>query len=112
MAQTIVRVDQSLVTRALDTYNYTVPAAQAGMFVVDVQMGELPPSGLVIDIQQNSVSQAMSSAPAAQQAVLDLRKILNCAASDVISVVLSSVQNSDKQLNSIKGLINIRPGSV
>lgn len=110
MAQTIVKIDQSLVTRSLDTYNYTVQ--QAGMLIVDVQMGELPPSGLVIDIQKNSVSQAMSSAPAAQQSILDLRRILNCAVNDIISVVLSSAQDSDKQLNSVKGIINIHQGSV
>lgn len=110
MAQTIVRIDQSLVTRRLDTYNYTVQIA--GMLVVDVQMGESPPSGLVIDIQKNSVSQISSVTPAASQAILDLRTILNCAVNDVISVVLNSAQNSDKQLNCVKGLINIHQGSV
>lgn len=110
MAQTIVRIDQSLVTRSLDTYNYTV--AQAGMLVVDVQMGEVPPSGLSIVIQKNSVTQVSSTAPAAAQSIVDLRTILNCAANDVISVILSSSSAIDQGLNSVKGLINIHQGSV
>lgn len=106
MSQVLVITDSSKVLSQLDAYNYTVP--QAGTYNVSVQMSEIPPSGLSIVIQQNSVSKASSAAPSAAQSNMNLQISLNCSISDVLSVVLSSSQASDKQLNVVKGIVNIQ----
>lgn len=111
MAQIISKISQSKVIARLDTYNHT--ALSTSMYVVDVQMTEIPPSGLIITIQKNGVTAVTtSSAPAAAQSILDLRTILNCVPTDLISVILSSANSADTGLNVIKGILNIRTGSV
>ncbi len=110
MATTLVKSFQSNVINRLDTYNLTVPTTNT--YSVDVQMTELPPSGLSIVIEKNSSPVASSAAPAATQGILDLQTKINCTASDVISVVISSSNVNDEQLNTVKGLINIREGLV
>jgi len=110
MATTLIKNYQSNVINALDTYNYTVPSAS--LESVSVSMTEIPPSGISILIQQNGSTKASLSSPAAAQSVLNLQVILNCASSDVISVIISSSSAIDQQLNTIKGIINIRDGLV
>lgn len=109
MSILLQNMDSSKVISSLDTYNYTIPAS--GMYVIDVQMSELPPSQLSIVIKQNSVSKAASSAPAAAQQILDLRIVLNCSANDVISIEITSALAAEAAPNVIKGIINIHPGS-
>jgi hypothetical protein len=110
MAQIITGISQSKVLSSLDTYNHTAGAAQ--MYTVNVKMSELPPSGLSIVIQQNGSPMATSVAPAATQGELDLRIVLNCAISDVISVILSSSNVQEAGRNQIKGILNITPGII
>lgn len=109
MAQTITGITKTKVLNQLDTYNHT--ALATSMYVVEVDMSEQPPSGLIITIQQNGSQKAISSAPAALQLNTKLRVLLNCVANDVITVILSSSSNNDKQLNCIKGILNIHQGS-
>lgn len=112
MAQTITDITRSNVTCALDTYNYTVPAAQAGMMTVDVSMDEIPPSSVSIEIKQNNTTKAVTTVPTPpNQENVKLRVVLNCAADDIIRVVLSSIVAQDAGLNRIKAIINIHPGS-
>lgn len=110
MAQNVVNIFQAKVINALDTYNHT--ALQNSMYKVSVNATEIPPSGLAIVIQQNSVTKATAALPAAAQNHVDLQVVLNCAVNDVISVILSSASNADKGINEIKAILNIHPGSV
>lgn len=109
MSQLITRIDQTKVLSQLDTYNHT--ALQNSMYTVSIVMSEVPPSGLSLVIQQNSVTKASSTAPSSAQGVVSLQTVLNCAASDVISVIISSNSNNDKALNVIKGILSIHTGS-
>jgi hypothetical protein len=93
----------------LDTYNHT--AATAGMFTVTLAMSEQPPSGLTIQIKQNSTVIATSTTPAATQGIVQLQAIINAAVNDVIGVVVSSSTPTDQAINQIKGILNIRPGT-
>jgi len=110
MAQIPSKLSNSKVISQLDTYNHT--AALSSMYVVEVKMSEIPPSGLSIVIQQNGSTKLTSIAPAADQNHIDARIILNCAANDLISVILSSAVSSDTGPNAVKGILNIHPGSV
>lgn len=110
MATNISGIFQTKVLSNLDTYNHT--ALQTSMYVVEVQMNEIPPSGLQIQIKQNGSTKATSVAPTAAQQALNLRIILNCAANDVIAVILSSSAASDSGPNAVKGILKITPGSV
>lgn len=110
MSQTITGIGKTKVLNQLDTYNHT--ALTASMYFVSIQLSEQPPSGMSILIQQNASTKASFSSPAAAQGVINLQVVLNCAINDVISVVLSSSNAGDKQLNSIKGILNIHVGST
>lgn len=109
MAQTIQNIEQAKVLNRLDTYNYTTDAAS--MYMVAISLSELPPSGMSIVIQQNGSTKASVSSPAISQNHMDLQVVMNCASSDVISVILSSSNSNDQQLNSIRGTLNIHKGS-
>lgn len=109
MAQTITRIDQSKVISQLDTYNHT--ALQNSMYMVSVDMSEVPPSGISIVINQNGSPKATSTAPSATQSNIKLQVVLNCAASDVIGIAITSSNAIDKALNGIKGILSIHTGS-
>lgn len=109
MSQTITGISKTKVLNSLDTYNHTAQAST--MYMVSISVSEQPPSGVIITIQQNGSQKAISSAPAAAQGVVQLQIVLNCAANDVISVILSSAVTSDSKINSIRGLLNIHQGS-
>lgn len=111
MAQTITGITQTKILSILDTYNHT--AATANMYMVKVDVTETPPSGLIITIQQNSSTVvSTTTAPASTQQLVSLQTVINCAASDVISVILSSSSAADKALNNIRGTLNIHVGST
>jgi hypothetical protein len=110
MAQLITGIMQTKILNALDTYNHT--AGLTSMYFVSISVTEQPPSGMSIIIQQNGVTKATAATPAAAQNHIDLQVVLNCAASDVISVVLSSSTPSDENINAIKGILKITPGTV
>lgn len=109
MAQTITGIGKAKILNQLDTYNHT--AMLNSMYMVSISLSELPPSGMSIVIQQNAVTKASVSSPAISQNHMDLQIVLNCAINDVISVILSSSNVNDKQLNSIRGTLNIHTGS-
>lgn len=110
MATLITGIAQTKVLSNLDTYNHT--ALTAGMYMVAVRATEIPPSGLLLTIQQNSVTKATAALPAASQSHIELQVVLNCAINDVISVILSSGSTSDTQLNTVKASLNIHVGST
>jgi hypothetical protein len=112
MSQIISGIGQSKTITNLDTYNHT--AGLASLYTVSVQLTEIPPSGVSIVIQQNSSTKATSVAAAAGQNHIELSVLLQCAVSDVISVILSSASAIDEAPNyqGIRGTLIITPGLV
>ena len=109
MATIITGIGQSKILTNLDTYNHT--ALNTSMYLVSVAVTEHPPSGLSVLIQQNGTTKATAAAPASSQSHIELQAILNCTASDTISVVLSSSTPLDQMLNKIKATLTITQGS-
>jgi hypothetical protein len=111
MATTITGIAQTKVISNLDTYNHT--ALLNSMYSVSIVVTEQPPSGVVLTIQQNGSTKATTSvAPAAAQGVVSLQVVLNCLVNDVIGVIVSSAAASDTQLNTVKGILKISPGTT
>lgn len=110
MAQTITGITQTKVLNQLDTYNHT--ALATSMYTVDVHATEIPASGLIITIKQNGSTIVTSAVPAAAQNHSDLRVVLNCAATDIIGVQLSSGVTADTGKNVVKAILNIHQGST
>jgi len=100
----------SKVISNLDTYQYTVGAA--AMHVVNLAISEVPISGITITIKQNSNTVASTSAPGAAQSLVQLITTMNCAAGDVIQVIVASSTPSDSVPNSFKGTLLIKQGSI
>lgn len=109
MAQTITKISQTTVINRLDTYNHT--AASTSIYGVDVKLSEVPASGISIVVQLNGSTKATSTAPSATQNHIELHTTLNCTATDVISVIISSANAIDKQLNTVQGIIAITRGT-
>lgn len=110
MATTITGIMQTKILTNLDTYNHT--AGLNSMYTVSLRLSEVPPSGITMTIQQNGSTKVSTSAPAAAQSHVELRTILNCAANDIISVILASSTTSDTGLNALSCLLDITPGTV
>ncbi len=110
MATTIVNIFQSKVLNQLDTYNHT--ALATSIYKVSLNLTDIPPSGITVQIKQNSSVIASLSAPAAAQNHMDLQALLNCTVNDVIGVVIASSTPSDQGGNSFKAILDIRQGLV
>lgn len=111
MATTITGITKTKVLSNLDTYNHTTLAAS--MYNVKCTLSEQPPSGVIITIQQNGVTKATTTtAPAATQQLVELAVTMNCAISDLLSVIITSSNPTDTGKNAIKAILNIHQGSV
>ena len=108
MSQVISGIMQTKTLTSLDTYNYTV--GTTSLYTVGIRLTEVPPSGLIITIQQNSSTIVQSVAPASSQQVINLRTLLNCTSGDIISIILASSNSNDATLNQIKGTLQITTG--
>lgn len=109
MAQTVTGIESSKVISNLDTYNHTTLAA--GLYTVSLSMNEIPPSGVSIAIQLNASTKITSVAPSSTQSHVSVSLTMNCATSDLISVVVSSATASDANKNAVKGILSIRRGT-
>ena len=97
---------QANVEAGLNTYTYTVPAA--GIYQFSCQSTVVPPSGLSIVINKNGSPVATSATPGATQNFISIAAVnVKCAASDVITFVLTSAQAIDSQLQNVKSIVNI-----
>lgn len=101
----VLKDSQATVVVGLGTYTHT--CANTGIYNIAVQSSEIPTSSLAISIAQTgSVSHSVSSvAPTDQQSTLNLQTRFQCAAGDLITIVLSSSAGIDKQLNNVKTII-------
>jgi len=105
----ILKDQQSNIAVGLGTYTYTVAAA--GPFFVSASSSENPPLGLSLVINQNGSPKVSTAPVAAGQTHLDTQVKLNCAASDVITIVISSSLAIDNQLNTVKTIMVVRQGA-
>lgn len=105
----ITGIEQEKVLSTLETYRHVTQ--QSGMYMVNIQLSVLPPSGCTLTIQQNGSTKASASAPVPLQSNMTLQIVLNCASSDNIDVIIASSTASDTGKNCIKGILNIHPGS-
>jgi len=99
----------SKVISNLDTYIYTVNSSAP--HVARLTINEIPSSGITITIQHNGSTVSSTSAPAAQQQVVELMATIPCAASDTISFIVASANASDGFPQVFKGTLNIHVGS-
>jgi len=111
MATILVQnIDQSKVINNFDSMQYTVPSA--GMYSVSCSLNKLDGPSLQMQVRQNgSVQVTSSSVP--PQTEMTIEALLNCAANDTIT--LSFVVNSadvNNNINSAKGILSIRAGTV
>jgi len=96
------------VDNQLDTFNYTI--ASAGMHSVYITITVVPPTSAQVQITQNSTPVYTSTAFSATQQNLQLKFTLNCAVSDVISVIVSSSAAIDQMPNNIKSTVTLTAG--
>lgn len=91
---------------------YTHVCANTSMYFVDARSSVNPASSVIITIAQSgSVTDSVSSAaPAATQNNIELRKVFNCTAGDVLTVTMSSAAAIDNQLNNVKTIVSMHSG--
>lgn len=85
----------------LTTSTYTVPTGKAGIYRVDVQATEFPPSGLTIVVNVNGSPVYTAPVVSPTQIALQFKTDLLLAAADVVTVVATGSGN-DNLLNSVK----------
>lgn len=108
MAQVLNINGQAKVLNQLDSYDYTAPVA--GMYVMDIFVTEVPPSGLQVEFRQNGSLVASSVLPTPAQNQIRLRVIVNAAANDVLRTNLISSSAIDTEKNVIKAILNVQAG--
>lgn len=105
----ILLLNTTQVMVGLGTMTFTCPIA--GTYRVTCDLTEMPPSSLSVVVNKNG--SPVYTAPALSPTQPGLRfvvDVLQAAASDVITVVLSSSAPADNTLNSIKSSISIGNG--
>ncbi len=94
----------------LGTLTYTISSTGAGLYNVHCECLKTPPSGLSIVVNQNGSAVYTSTTLTTTQSAVQFKTTLNCANSDVITVVLSSSTAVDLLLNTVKTSIAIGTG--
>lgn len=109
MANTL-KASRSNVIVGLGSFTHT--AGNTGMYTVSAFCNENPPSSVSIVLSQSGSTTASitSTAPAAAQQEIQVQKIFNCVAGDVLTVAISSSAAIDNQLNTVKTIVNVRQG--
>lgn len=107
-----LQANLSMPVAGLQTATYTVPVAS--YYTVSVQSTLPQGSGLQTVISLNGSPQVTvggaSNNPTPTQPSMGTSARLNCAAADVISVVLSSSNAVDSLPNAVKSMINLFQG--
>lgn len=108
----ILLLNQPFVSVGLDDFTHTI--ATGGLYYVNVQSTETPPTGLSIVVNQNGSPVYTSPVITPTQSALEFKTNLNCVATDVITVVLTTPQvlatDIDLQLNTLKTTVAIGQG--
>jgi hypothetical protein len=88
------------------TPGYQQPPASGS----NVVPGPSVSSSLSIVVKQNGTTRYTAPVPSPTQGQVEFKYTLNCAASDVIAVVLSSSNVNDEYLNTVKSTVSIGTG--
>ena len=99
----VPRVDVGLVT---DTF--TIPST--GLYNLEAQITEIPPSGLSIVVNQNGSPIYTAPALTPTQSAIQFKVDINGTAADTVSLVLSSSNTNDTMLESVKTNVSIGQG--
>lgn len=104
-------LNQNYVNCGLGTMTYTVPTGGAGIYNAQVQLTEVPPSGVVILVKKNSSTVFTAPVLTPTQSAVQFKYSQPFADADVISVVISSSSAIDNQLNTVKSNVSIGQGA-
>lgn len=107
MSNTLI-INKPYVNVGLDTMTHTVQ--KSTIYSVQVQLTEVPPSGLSVVVNQNGSPIFTAPTLSPTQIAQQFKVAINCTANDVITVVLSSASAIDNQLNTVKSTISIQEG--
>jgi hypothetical protein len=99
----VPRVDVGLVTDI-----FTIPST--GLYNLEAQITEIPPSGLSIVVNQNGSPIYTAPALTPTQSAIQFKVDINGVAADTITLVLSSSNANDALLESVKTNVSIGQG--
>lgn len=113
MAEVLI-LNQPQVTAGLtsgsDTLQYTVPSGAGGVYYANVQLTEVPPSGLTVIVKQNGSTVYTAATLSPTQIAQQFKYSQLYSAGDVIGVVLSSSSAIDKVANNVKATVTVGQG--
>lgn len=92
----------------LQTATYTVPTAGAGLYYVEFEVTEFPPSSLVVVVNKNGSPSYTAPTITPTQIELKFKTNLSLADADVVTIVMTS--SDDSTLNSLKSNVSIGQG--
>lgn len=104
----ILNLNSPFMLTGLDTLTFTIPST--GLYSVQVQSTEVPPSGIVIVVKQNGSTVYTAPTLTPTQGAVQFRQVFNFTAADAIQVVLSSGSAIDSVANNVKSTIYIQQG--
>jgi len=104
----ILTLNQTYVNVGLGTMTFTIPSD--GLYNVQVDGAENPPSGLAIVVNQNGVTKYTAPVITPTQIGYKFKTELSCTAADTINVILSSASAIDNLLNTVKTNVSIGQG--
>lgn len=104
----ILILNQPRVDVGLQTSTYTVAAD--GIYNVQVQLSENPPTGLSVVVNKNASPVFTAPVITPTQIAQQFRVAFPLVATDVITVVLASSSAIDQQLNTVKSNVSIGQG--
>lgn len=93
---------------------WTHTCGATNLYSGSIRCTMIPASSVILTIAQTgSVSVSVSSsAPASPQQIINLQKVFNCVAGDVITFTIASSAAIDKALNGVESSIILHQGSV
>lgn len=104
----ILLLNQPFVSVGLDDFTHTV--ASTGTYSVSVQSTETPPTGLSVVVNKNGSPIFTAPVITPTQSAMQFQVGFLAAATDVITVVLTSASEIDSQLNTLKTSVSIFNG--
>lgn len=109
MATVALLLNKPNVTAGIENnFTFTIPAD--GPYNLQIQVTENPPSGLVIEVDQNSSPIFTTPTFSSTQSHYEFKVELNCVQNDVIDIFYSSSEVIDTELNTVKSIIIIGEG--
>lgn len=104
----ILLLNQPQVGIGLQTQTFTVPTT--GTYSVSVQLSEIPPSGLSVVVNKDGSPVFTAPVITPTQIAQQFKVGFEATAAQVITVVFSSAEAVDAELNSVKSITTIMQG--